>query len=165
MTQPRNEIAAMFDQVWDDADFRFDIKAQEVATDLARALHESGMSRAELCEKLGWQPSRVSKVLGGGANLTLKTLQQLSGALGLEFDVILRGPGQARAAQPWEARHLEHDIRRLHDEIQHHHARSQQMLETARQLNRNAWQRTSHVDRVMRAGHVFTDVPAARGGC
>ena len=67
MTQPRNEIAAMFDQVWDDADFRFDIKAQEVATDLARALHESGMSRAELCEKLGWQPSRVSKVLGGGA--------------------------------------------------------------------------------------------------
>ena len=46
MTQPRNEIAAMFDQVWDDADFRFDIKAQEVATDLARALHESGMSRA-----------------------------------------------------------------------------------------------------------------------
>ena len=103
MTQPRNEIAAMFDQVWDDADFRFDIKAQEVATDLARALHESGTSLAELCEKLGWQPSRVSKVLGGGANLTLKTLQQLSGALGLEFDVILRGPGQARAARPGKA--------------------------------------------------------------
>ncbi len=165
MTQHSNEIAAMFDEVWDDADFRFDIKAREIATDLARALHESGLSRTELCERLGWKPSRMSKVLGGGTNLTLKTLQQLSGAMGLELDMILRDPGQQRAAQPWEARHLEGDIHRLHGEAQHHPARSQAMLETARQLNQNAWQRTSRLDRVARSGHVFNDVLAAQGAC
>ncbi|MFA5685270.1 MAG: helix-turn-helix transcriptional regulator, partial [Lysobacteraceae bacterium] len=114
MTQAKAEIAAMFEEVWNDADFHFDIKAQEVAIDLARALEEAGMTRVQLCEKLGWQPSRMSKVLGGGANLTLKTLWQLCGAIGLEYDVVLRTPEQDRAAQPWEARHLGSDIRRLH---------------------------------------------------
>lgn len=84
MTQATAEVAAMFEEVWSDADFRFDIKAQEVATDLVRALEEAGMTRVQLCEKLGWQPSRMSKVLGGGANLTLKTLWQLCDAMGLD---------------------------------------------------------------------------------
>ncbi len=157
MTQPRTDIAAMFEEVWDDADFRFEIKAQEVATDLAHALHESGMTRTQLGEKLDWKPSRISKVLGGGTNLTLKTLHHLCEAIGLEFDVILRRPRQARAAQPWEVSHLQHDIKRLHEETIRNNTQSQAMLHSARQLNRNAWRRTSRVDRVAGAGHVFAD--------
>ncbi|MCD9047144.1 helix-turn-helix domain-containing protein [Luteimonas sp. MHLX1A] len=165
MKQPRNDITALFSDVWEDADFRFEIKAQEIATDLARALHEAGMTRTQLAEKLDWKPSRISKVLGGGANLTLKTLHELCEAIGLEFDVILRGSRQARAAQPWEVPHIKNDIRRLLDDAQHAHARTQAMFETARRLNQNSWQRASYMNRLVETGHVFNDLPMMREAC
>ena len=155
MTQPKTSIAAMFDEAWGDADFRFDIKAQEVATDLARALEEAGMTRTQLCEKLEWKPSRMSKVLGGGANLTLRTLYQLCEAVGLEFDVILRPRQQPRTAQPWEADHLQDDIRRLHSEAEHKHVQSRALLETALQISHSAWQRANRVNTVAASGHGF----------
>lgn len=160
MTQPKTPIAAMFDDVWSDADFRFDIKTQEVATDLACALGEAGMTRAQLCERLDWKPSRMSKILGGGANLTLRTLHQLCEAMGLEFDVILRQPQQSRAAQPWETSHLQHDIRRLHSEAEQRHVQSRALLETALQINRKSWQRAGEINRVAASGHGF--VPTMR---
>lgn len=156
MTQSKTDIGSVFDNAWSDVDFRFEIKAQEVATDLARALHESGMSRTELCEKLDWKPSRMSKVLGGGANLTLKTLHQLCEAIGMEFDLILRRPQQARSPQPWEERHLQQDIRRLHNETVRNNTQSHAMLQAVHQLNRNAWRRTSELDQLTRAGHVYS---------
>lgn len=163
MTQSKANIAAMFKEAWSDDDFRFDIKAQEVATNLARALHDAGMNRTQLSEKLGWRPSRVSKVLGGEANLTLKTLYQICDAMNLEFDVVLRTPNQAPAAQPWEASHLENDIRRLHDEVQHTHARAQAMLETARLLSRNSWQRASYINHMVSSGNVYTELQTGCG--
>lgn len=163
MTQPKADIAAMFDEVWSDDEFRFDIKAREVATNLARALHEAGMNRTQLSEKLGWRPSRVSKVLGGEANLTLKTLYQVCDAVDLEFDVVLRAPNQAPAAQPWEVRHIESDIRRLHTEAQHMNAYSKAMLQNVRQINRSTWQRTVHVNQVIRTGHARAGVVVSHG--
>ena len=164
MTEPTTSIAAMLDEIWSDADFKFDIKAQEVATDLACALDEAGMTRAQLCEKLEWKPSRMSKILGGGANLTLRTLYQFCEAMGLEFDVILRQPQQARAAmsQPWEASHLQHDIRRLHREAEHKNVQSRVLLETALQINKNAWQRANRVSSIAASGHGFDAVPMIR---
>lgn len=45
----------------------------------------------------------MSRVLHGAPNITLRTLYDLTGAIGLEFDVIYRYAGQPRAPQPWEA--------------------------------------------------------------
>jgi ribosome-binding protein aMBF1 (putative translation factor) len=36
-------------------------------------LRECGMSRAELAARMGVSPGRVSQILGGGENLTLRT--------------------------------------------------------------------------------------------
>lgn len=95
MNRPKTDIDALFGEAWDDADFRFNIKAQSVATDLARAVAESGQTRTALAERLGWKPSRLSKILGGDANLTLRTLHELTEALGMAFDVILRHSSHA----------------------------------------------------------------------
>lgn len=53
-------------------------------------LRERGMSRADLAARMGVSPGRVSQILGGGENLTLRTLAALSTALDARFDLALR---------------------------------------------------------------------------
>lgn len=50
---------------------------------LAGALEDSGMTRAELARRLGRTPGFVSQVLGGGRNLTLRTIADIAAALSL----------------------------------------------------------------------------------
>jgi transcriptional regulator with XRE-family HTH domain len=72
-------------------------------------LRERGLTRADLAARMGVSPGRVSQILGGGENLTLRTLAALSTALDARFDVELsalkggdaftsHGPAQAEAA-------------------------------------------------------------------
>jgi len=52
-------------------------------------LREQGLTRAELASRIGVSPGRISQVLSGGENLTLRTLAALSTALDAQFDVQL----------------------------------------------------------------------------
>jgi transcriptional regulator with XRE-family HTH domain len=52
-------------------------------------MRERGLSRADLAARMGVSPGRVSQILGGGENLTLRTLAALSTALDARFDVHL----------------------------------------------------------------------------
>jgi antitoxin component HigA of HigAB toxin-antitoxin module len=52
-------------------------------------LREHGLTRAELASRMGVSPGRISQVLSGGENLTLRTLAALSTALDAQFDVQL----------------------------------------------------------------------------
>ena len=72
-------------------------------------MRERGLTRADLAARMGVSPGRVSQILGGGENLTLRTLVALSTALDARFDVELsalkggdtftsHGTGQAEAA-------------------------------------------------------------------
>ena len=72
-------------------------------------MRERGLSRADLAARMGVSPGRVSQILGGGENLTLRTLAALSAALDAHFDLELsplkagdsytsHGSGQAEAA-------------------------------------------------------------------
>jgi transcriptional regulator with XRE-family HTH domain len=72
-------------------------------------MRERGLTRAELAERMGVSPGRVSQILGGGENLTLRTLAALSTALDARLDVKLiaakggdtdtsRGPERAETA-------------------------------------------------------------------
>lgn len=99
-----DDIQRLFAEAWKNEDLRFEAKAQEVAVQLAAAVRHAGINQADLAKKLGWKASRVSKVLTGNGNLTLRTIQQVAEAAGLEFDVILRSPSAQRPAQPWEMR-------------------------------------------------------------
>jgi len=52
-----------------------------VTEELATALDERGVSRAELARRLGRTPGFVTQVLGGGRNLTLRTIADFARAL------------------------------------------------------------------------------------
>jgi transcriptional regulator with XRE-family HTH domain len=72
-------------------------------------MRERGLTRADLASRMGVSPGRVSQILGGGENLTLRTLAAMSTALEARFDIELsavkggdtytsRGTAQAEAA-------------------------------------------------------------------
>lgn len=77
-------------------------KLDEVSVGLCALLEHTKVSRAELARKLGWTPSRVTKVLSGEDNLTLRTLVRFLSVLDYDFDVVMRKRGAARARQPWD---------------------------------------------------------------
>ncbi|MBK5931286.1 helix-turn-helix domain-containing protein [Halochromatium salexigens] len=110
MTNTQENLADLWDQAFQDQDFQFEIKAQDIGMTLARALAESGKSKADLARDLNWKPSRISRVFSGEGNLTLRTLFKVTSALGLDFDVILRKTHQPRAAQPWELHQMHEDM-------------------------------------------------------
>jgi DNA-binding Xre family transcriptional regulator len=61
-------------------------------------MRERGLTRADLAARMGVSPGRVSQILGGGENLTLRTLAALSTALDARFDIELsavKGGGSA----------------------------------------------------------------------
>jgi transcriptional regulator with XRE-family HTH domain len=47
------------------------------------------ISRADLAHSMGVSPGRVSQILSGDENLTLRTLSSVAAALGAEVEVIL----------------------------------------------------------------------------
>src|SRR5271157_6450974 len=52
-------------------------------------MRERGLTRADLAARMGVSPGRVSQILGGGENLTLRTLAALSTALDAHFEIEL----------------------------------------------------------------------------
>jgi transcriptional regulator with XRE-family HTH domain len=60
-----------------------------LTNDINWYMRERGLTRADLAARMGVSPGRVSQILGGGENLTLRTLAALSTALEARFDVEL----------------------------------------------------------------------------
>jgi transcriptional regulator with XRE-family HTH domain len=60
-----------------------------LTNDINWYMRERGLTRADLATRMGVSPGRVSQILGGGENLTLRTLAALSTALDARFDVEL----------------------------------------------------------------------------
>jgi transcriptional regulator with XRE-family HTH domain len=80
----------------------------QLTNEINWCLRERGLTRADLAARMGVSPGRVSQILGGGENLTLRTLAALSTALDARFDLELsalkaddaytsRGPAPADA--------------------------------------------------------------------
>src|SRR5215469_6613165 len=63
-------------------------------------LHERNLTRADLASRMGVSPGRVSQVLSGGENLTLRTLASLATALGTQFDLTLSPREPVVSAEP-----------------------------------------------------------------
>ena len=67
-------------------------------------MRQRGLTRADLAARMGVSPGRVSQILSGGENLTLRTLAALSAALQARFDLELSpadggdGTGQTGSA-------------------------------------------------------------------
>ena len=78
------------------AEERIDEEMHDLVTQLTNEItwhmKERGLSRADLAARMGVSPGRVSQILGGGENLTLRTLAALSCALDAHFDLELTSP-------------------------------------------------------------------------
>jgi transcriptional regulator with XRE-family HTH domain len=74
-------------------DAQIDEEMLALVTQLTNAINwhmqERGLSRADLAARMHVSPGRVSQILGGGENLTLRTLAALSTALDARFAVEL----------------------------------------------------------------------------
>jgi transcriptional regulator with XRE-family HTH domain len=62
----------------------------QVTNEIDWLMRENKISRADLAARMGVSPGRVSQVLSGGENLTLRTLASLGAALDAHFEVELQ---------------------------------------------------------------------------
>ena len=71
-----------------DPEFEFDLLAIEVGERIVERMEELGMTRTELAAAVGVSKARISQILSGNDNLTLKSLVAV--AVGLESRIELR---------------------------------------------------------------------------
>ena len=129
------DLSALWKEVAGD-DAEFIVKKNEVGSDLAILVAFSEETRGRLAEKLSWKESRITKVLSGGENLTLRTIFELARALGYDFQIVLKAIGQHRIPQPWEHQACVTDIR-------NNWINAKAMLETAKAINRQSFRMPS----------------------
>jgi transcriptional regulator with XRE-family HTH domain len=94
------------------------------AADLLVALRSSlKLSQRELARRLGISESRISQVLAGGENLTLKSISDLGWAMGVRFELVPapvgdRSPTPAASDPPpprWLRRFAEEALKRIRE--------------------------------------------------
>ena len=78
------------------------IKMEQVASHLVGLLRHRKISRTELAKDLGWSKGRVTKVLSGDENLTIKTITTITSKLGYDFDIIFHNKNYEKPKQPWQ---------------------------------------------------------------
>lgn len=62
---------------------------QEIVDEITWYMREHKVTRADLASAMGVSPGRVSQILSGGENLTLRTLNHVVAALGARIEVTL----------------------------------------------------------------------------
>ncbi len=85
------EKKTLLDQLAGDikpAERRLYRKADDVAARIIALMQKRGMNQKQLAEKVGKSEAYVSRVLGGGVNLTLKTIAEFETALDVDILVL-----------------------------------------------------------------------------
>ena len=81
-------------------DFQFDYLMVAVGEAIAARMAEMELTGAALADRLGVSRARVSQILSGADNLTLKSLVTVATALGLEVHIDFRRP-RSEALPRW----------------------------------------------------------------
>ena len=96
-------IDSWIQQYEGDPDFEFDLLAIDIGERLVERMEKLSMNRTELAAKIGVSKARISQILGGHDNLTLKSLVAV--AIGLESRIDLRlknkGPDYVQTPSKW----------------------------------------------------------------
>ena len=77
-----------------DPEFEFDLLAIEIGERIVERMELLKMTRTELAAKIGVSKARVSQILSGHDNLTLKSLVAVAIGLGSRVEVRLRSKEQ-----------------------------------------------------------------------
>ena len=72
----------------------------DVTETLTQALEAAGVTRVELARRLGRSPGFVSQVLGGGRNLTLRTIADIAAALSVRPALMLSADRETKRELP-----------------------------------------------------------------
>ncbi|RLV01463.1 transcriptional regulator [Streptomyces griseocarneus] len=85
--------------------------ARHATASLAGLVAERGMSRKDLAERMGVSPGRVSQILSGDENLTLRSLVAVAEALDVHMEISFfeaqqTAPGLKETVESVEARPL-----------------------------------------------------------
>lgn len=106
ITKENHKTEIIEDSEFDFFDFSdvdpFFAKINAVANELLALISHENISRKQLSEKLEWAPSRLSKVLSGEQNLTIKTITAISLSLGYDFSIYFHKIYEKEMVQPWE---------------------------------------------------------------
>lgn len=78
--------------------FEFELLAGAIAEQIWVRMEELGINRRQLAERMGVSPARVTQVLRGSDNLTLKTLVLIANALDAHLEFKLAEGKSALAA-------------------------------------------------------------------
>lgn len=109
MTTENHNVGFIDDSDFDFFDFSdvdpFFVKKNAIANEILALISHENVSRKELSEKLGWAQSRLSKVLSGEQNLTVKTITAISIALDYDFSIYFHKIHKKEMIQPWERYH------------------------------------------------------------
>ncbi|MEV5511128.1 helix-turn-helix domain-containing protein [Streptomyces orinoci] len=74
--------------------------ARQATASLAGLLAERELSRRELADRLGVSPGRVSQILSGDENLTLRTLAAVAECLGARVEITFQDAPETGTALP-----------------------------------------------------------------
>ena len=74
-----------------DPEFEFDVLAIDIGERIVERMEELRMTRTALAAAMGVSKARISQILSGNDNLTLKSLVAV--AIGLESRIEVRVPG------------------------------------------------------------------------
>lgn len=77
-----------------DPDFEFDLLAIEIGERVVERMERLQMTRTELAAKIGVSKARISQVLSGHDNLTLKSLVAVATGLGSRVELRLKSKEQ-----------------------------------------------------------------------
>ena len=81
-----------------DPEFEFDLLAIDVGERIVERMEDLGMTRTELAAAVGVSKARISQILGGHDNLTLKSLVAVAVGLESRIEVCLTDRRSSRAA-------------------------------------------------------------------
>ena len=77
-----------------DPDFEFDLLAIEIGEHIVERMERKKMTRTELAARVGVSKARISQILSGNDNLTLKSLVAVAIGLGSRVEVRLKSKEQ-----------------------------------------------------------------------
>ncbi len=82
-----NPFDEMFAAAQDSEEYLCELAILDFTRDIYRQMKNQNLNKVELARRLGTSPSYITKILGGNANFTLKSMTRIAKALGCKLHI------------------------------------------------------------------------------